>query len=71
MQEMIKRGYKPDEKWQDPLYRGRNADKVESLPPERRPDPIYPEHNDLYLNEYLNNLEGKSIHIKTIYPAIQ
>ncbi len=71
MQEMIKRGYKPDEKWQDPLYRGRNADKVESLPPERRPDPIYPEHNDLYLNECLNNLEGKSIHIKTIYPAIQ
>ena len=46
MQEMIKRGYKPDEKWKDTLYRGRNADKFESLPPERRLDPIYSEHND-------------------------
>lgn len=72
MNEMKKRGYKPDETWYDPDYRGStlgrqtfwcqqdvliglvhagmNCDYI-----------IYPEHNDEYLQECLDNLKGKGI----------
>ena len=40
MDEMEKRGYKPDPLWKDPLY---------------------PEHDDAYLDECLENLKSKGI----------
>ena len=72
MNEMKNRGYKPDETWKDPIYRGKtlgyqedwtNDDKVTNYYFAARDDNviIYPEHNDAYLQECLDNLKGKGI----------
>lgn len=74
MAEMEKRGYHPDEIWYTWDYRGKNLgiqegwvnkdiktivsnkiclDKI-----------IYPEHNDAYLQECLDNLKNKGINIE-------
>ncbi|SDI68682.1 TIGR02328 family protein [Natribacillus halophilus] len=62
MDEMQERGYRVDELWINPLYRGKHCDRHHSL--ERisiKETPIYPEHNDTYLNECLENLEEKGV----------
>ena len=61
MAEMQRRGYRPDPVWLDPLYRGK------TLPPYPHENavpvgsPIYPEHDDAYLHECLDNLKSKGI----------
>lgn len=74
MMEMNKRGYKTDTKWWRYSYRG------QKIPSEyqRESDPwtleeaillketIYPEHNDQYLKECLENLAGKGIVLEDI-----
>jgi uncharacterized protein (TIGR02328 family) len=69
MDEMVRRGYKPDITWNHPWYRGKtlgyqpfwtDAEKILKL---MEMDPIYPEHNDEYLKECLDNLAGKGIQI--------
>lgn len=71
MEEMKNRGYKPDEKWYEDSYRGlklgieygwADADIAEDyLKNSKNGYMIYPEHNDEYLQECLDNLKGKGI----------
>ncbi|BDD41231.1 hypothetical protein GUT184_14950 [Streptococcus ruminantium] len=61
--EMEHRGYKPDEKWKNPLYRGKVVSEYEKLSEEVITHPIYPEHNEEYLEECLDNLKAKNIHL--------
>lgn len=68
--EMIRRGYKPDLSWMSPFYRGRNCQEDWVIPKEdynkalakmKSDVLVYPEHNDEYLKECLENLAGKGI----------
>lgn len=61
MDDMRRRGFHPDDRWSDPLYRGRSCEPYEVLVPCTVPDPIYPEHDEAYLRECLENLKGKGI----------
>ena len=61
MQEMAKRGYKPDQQWLNPRHRGKTLPPYEHDNPAPAGSPIYPEHNDDYLQECLDNLESKGI----------
>lgn len=67
MQEMFKRGYQCNPVWQDPKYRGVSAPKAEIdtyfICQAMRKEHVYPEHNDQYLKDCLENLERKGIHI--------
>lgn len=65
MEEMKKRGYKVYPLWENPLYRGKscvpyNKGKFEK---NKASQPIYPEHNEAYLQECLENLRKKGIKI--------
>lgn len=65
--EMISRGYRVCELWYDISYRGKNIGYDFSLfTKDIRPNNIliYKEHDDLYLNECLDNLRSKNIIIK-------
>ncbi len=64
MNEMTKRGYKPNELWQNPLYRGKSCENHTSLDKCSIDSIIYPEHNQQYLNECLDNLASKNIFLK-------
>ena len=66
MDEMKARGYHPDETWYTASYRG----TVLGYDPHFCGDsyawtnnPVYPEHNDEYLQECLDNLKEKGIEI--------
>lgn len=67
MDEMKRRGYKPDEAWYDQCYRGKlcapwTAADLDGYHTARDgAHPIYQEHNDAYLLECLDNLFGKGI----------
>ncbi|TPR39833.1 TIGR02328 family protein [Apilactobacillus micheneri] len=63
MAEMHKRGYHPNEKWADKNYRGTACDPYDNLKPVKLTNPIYPEHNDEYLKECLENLANKDIYL--------
>ncbi len=63
MNEMKRRGYKPDPKWCNPVYRGQSCPPYSNLEKVPLTAPIYPEHNEAYLRECLNNLKGKGIHL--------
>lgn len=67
MNEMISRGYRPNDNWFDPNYRGIHCEPYNKL--EEIPDtcPIYPEHNDAYLKECVDNLKAKGISIQRNY----
>jgi len=71
MCEMMHRGYKVEPKWNIATYRGKECEPyktdkdlwindIENL----NSDIIYPEHNNEYLQECLNNLKDKGIEIK-------
>lgn len=63
MDEMESRGYHPNEIWRDPTHRGKNLpheDHVEEVP---LTAPIYPEHDEKYMKENLDNLAGKGIYL--------
>lgn len=68
--EMINRGYNPDMIWRNPNYRGKtigyqenwsNFNLIYKL--YENYHIIFPEHNDEYLQECLNNLKSKGIEI--------
>lgn len=61
MEEILKRGYKPNEQWFDPLYRGQTCPKYESIKSLKLEKPIYEEHDILYLQDCLDNLKEKGI----------
>lgn len=63
MKEMISRGYNVDYKWLDKNYRGKNAKAYDNLEEEGISNPIYPEHNQKYLEECVQNLRNKGIEI--------
>lgn len=73
MEEMIKRGYHPDLIWMDILYQGKELDKrqqeevdVKEINEKLAATEvyIYPEHDDAYLEECLQNLEAKGINLR-------
>ncbi|CAK8054495.1 TIGR02328 family protein [Eupransor demetentiae] len=61
MEEMAKRGYKPDQRWLNPNYWGLKTPPYVDLKVETAEQPIYPEHDAAYLQECLDNLAGKGI----------
>ena len=72
MDEMEKRGYHPNSIWRYATYRGKELggdwpeDKWEVQCwrwIKENNNPIYPEHNDEYLKECLENLKNKGIEI--------
>lgn len=63
MDEMKHRGYKPDESWESPLYRGKSIEAYTFLPEVELETPIYPEHNEDYLKECLDNLAQKDVYL--------
>ena len=72
MNEMKARGYNPDPIWRDITYRGKTLGYDEDnwcnihtvLKFLKNNDIIYPEHNDNYLKECLDNLKTKGIEIE-------
>lgn len=73
MDEMERRGYHPDSIWRCANWRGNKLQEYtnwcsESLAQElydsgASGDHLYPEHNDTYLQECLENLRGKGIEL--------
>ena len=63
MNEMLSRGYKPSALWLDPLYLGTKEAAYTSLSSEVLTSPIYPEHDNIYLIECIENLRYKNIYI--------
>ncbi len=68
MDEMEKRGYHPDEIWRKGSYRGKILNYQDNWYNQGLLDHkygsnliIYPEHNDAYLQECLENLKNKGI----------
>ena len=66
LDEMMHRGFNIDLDWYDRLYRGRNCSKLTLYEagsyvyvPNTDSPFIYPEHNDCYLLECLDNLAAK------------
>lgn len=67
MNEMMRRGFKPDGHWYNRLYRGKNRPALTLLEagadvyytPGAFSPSIYPEHDDRYLLECLDNLSAK------------
>lgn len=70
MDEMERRGYKPDKIWRNANYRGKELGFEENwcesalvIACAESKEYIYPEHDDAYLNECLENLRRKGIEI--------
>jgi len=72
LSEMKKRGYNIEGKWWYPFYRGKRCEEwrysqliVDTwmFPRIDNGLPIYPEHNDRYLENCIENLKGKGIEI--------
>lgn len=64
MEEMKLRGYHPDDIWMNTLYRGKQCTSLQNIHELPQTYPIYPEHNQHYKLECLNNLKEKGIIIK-------
>ena len=65
MDEMERRGYHPDSIWRIPTYRGKDLGYQENWAKTINYDGIiYDEHNEIYLQECLNNLSSKGIIIE-------
>lgn len=62
--EMLNRGYKPDNLWLDPYYRGKSCEKYNEIDIIEQTKPIYKEHDDNYYTECVENLKEKGIIIK-------
>lgn len=64
MKEMRKRNYNPDTIWYEICYRGKRLDidkSILALNPDERLLLRYPEHDNIYLKECLENLEQKNV----------
>lgn len=74
MKEMGRRGYTMNVLWFNPGYRGKalgmvgnNPSAFEAKAKEHgRGSLVYPEHDEQYLQECLDNLAGKGIHIEGV-----
>ncbi len=64
MKEIEKRGYKVSKEWKDKDYRGKTAIRYNDLKEEVTGYPIYKEHDKKYMDEYIQNLLNKGIHLK-------
>ena len=69
MDEMRRRGFHCDGVWFNPTYRGKilgyeNTDFTQPRKYQFKQGNIYAEHDKTYLDECLNNLNGKGIHIE-------
>jgi|SRR5699024_1933697 len=63
MNEMKCRGYQNDTLWEDPRYRGKKCPPYEENFQKHEEYTPYPEHDDEYLKECLDNLADKGIQI--------
>lgn len=69
MNEMKARGYHPDETWYNENWRGSTLGEQEDwcewngLAWFLSENPIYPEHDEAYLQECIDNLKAKGIEI--------
>ena len=63
MQEMHRRGYKIEKKWLNCLYRGKKCDMALPGWVGRSDLMRYPEHNDSYMRECIDNLKQKGVKI--------
>lgn len=61
MEEMMERGYRVSKEWLVAEYRGMKCPRYDTLNPVDLETPIYPEHNQDYLQECLWNLKAKGI----------
>lgn len=62
--EMKRRGYQVDPLWEDSYYRGKiSAPHTEETLMKESVDDFYPEHDEDYLEECVQNLRQKGIHI--------
>lgn len=61
LSEMMHRGYQPASEWTNPLYRGKKCTSYQMLESVLLTHPIYPEHNNQYSTECLENLANKGI----------
>lgn len=61
MDEMKRRNYKVTTDWLDGHYRGVKCEPYEKLDTVPPSSPIYPEHDDRYLQECVDNLAEKGI----------
>ena len=70
MEEMHKRGYQPDTKWYMWGYRGKECIPWTYIEAHNGSRPnlfgLYPEHNDNYLQECVDNLVRKGMDIKIV-----
>lgn len=73
MDEMERRGYKPDKIWRNPNYRGKTLGEQDFWCDDSLVDiwynykgMIYPEHNSNYIQECIDNLAEKGIDIDVI-----
>ena len=66
MEEMVRRGYRPDDQWWEPGYRGKVMPAYEAGQIQAQPlgSPIYVEHDATYLAECLANLRAKGIELE-------
>ena len=66
MEEMVRRGYRPDDQWWEPSYRGKVMPAYETSQIQAQPlgSPIYAEHDAAYLAECLANLRAKGIELE-------
>lgn len=69
MEEMTRRGYKPEIDWYYPYYRGKQLPiKLECVDLDeiikKLQHTVYPEHDDRYMAECINNLATKGIYIE-------
>lgn len=71
MSEMERRGYNVDPEWKEYNYRGKTlgydaytGGDIASLQDYLSRDTIYPEHNDEYMQECLDNLKRKGVIIE-------
>ena len=64
MDEMQRRGYRPDPAWHDKNHRGNTCPPYADLAEEPIGSPIYVEHDDDYLAECLANLRSKGIEVQ-------
>ena len=68
MDEMVRRGFSPTPTWRDPAYRGARCapwrpGELGQWVPEEAGGAIYPEHDGRYLQECLENLAVKGVHL--------
>ena len=73
LNEMERRGYKPDQQWYCPEYRGKNTKPWPCTLPEHyhsaKAQLIYPEHDNAYREECLANLRKKGVELFVVLPS--